>query len=75
VTFGGLSWLQSQQKVEVIQSGTINPDATIQEVIEQIQQSPEMQIITGAEFKPAEVTGQMSQVTDESILDNPIIQT
>jgi hypothetical protein len=68
VTFGGLSWLQSQEEHSVIQSGTIDPDVTIEQAIEQIQQLPEMQIISGAEFRPA-------QVTDENTLDNPIIQT
>jgi hypothetical protein len=47
VTFGGLSWLQSREERSVIQSGTIDPDVTIEQAIEQIQQLPEMQIISG----------------------------
>jgi 4-hydroxy-3-methylbut-2-enyl diphosphate reductase IspH len=53
VTFGGLSWLQSQQHIDTIQSGTINPDATVEEVIEQIEHMTQVQVMSGAEFRPA----------------------
>ncbi len=51
VTFGGLSRLQLQQKSDTIQSGTINPDATIEEVIEQIEANA-MEVEQMPEFKP-----------------------
>jgi hypothetical protein len=62
VTFGGLSWLQLKQKADTIQSGTINPDATVEQVIKQIEDT--MVIVEKLpEFKPTEeVMGDMSQV-------------
>jgi hypothetical protein len=74
VTFWGLSWLQLQEDSRLIQSGTIDPDITIEQAIQQIQQLPEMQITTGAEFGPIEVTGQISQVKG-IMTGNEIIQT
>ncbi len=51
VAFGGLEWLQSQHKVDTIQSGTINPDASVEEVLQQIEDN--MVIVEQLpEFKP-----------------------